>query len=767
MGQTGAMSRGKDLVHELSPECLAMCGICAGDPEQVALGDIVVADRLWPYDEGKQVEGKFSHSMKMFHIKRTWGMNAAYAEDWLDLEDLAKCRPPAKEVQLQWLLLAVYAHQFENGQPVDKRPDRKVCCPAFADIVKAANTEQLVLLEGGSISLTDVGKERIEEFRFLHPDGPPSEKAHTIHIGAMATGSAVVKTPTIWSRLRGVVRETMALDMEGAAIAQLAADEEKPFLVVKAVQDYASLHKDDTYRKFGCSASAKFLLAFLEQHLEPKQVVSVPRNRPELRERERERERDNPFLRRVQQAAALRHPKANITRRPVARPFAGALELQTDEGFLDMGIVVALDAPITEDAWIRYCSEIQGPTRLRDSSIRLTLVHRGETNPKEMLEDAVKRRVVLRTFHEYQGLFDMKPYLEWQTDRLLQSPVYPPDLYIAAPAEWQVSGSRDWMTIDNALEYLWRLLATRDERRFALVLGEFGAGKTFLLRELARRMYTENHDVWPVLLEMHLLEKRHDLKELLAAHFARADVVGYNFRAFQYMLNEGRIALLFDGFDELADRVTYDTVTDHFKTVLSATQGEQAKVILSSRRQHFLSESQVKLALTEQAERVPGFRLVVLKPFSEMQVRNYLRKTLNNEQEVNERYALIDEVKDLLGLSKNPRMLGFIAKIPEAKLRETKAHKQGDITSADLYALLVNQWLDGEHERLKRISTEKSISPKALDKGVTTLALSMWHARVKDVAVEHHRDVTGPSCRALNGTRSTRDATPRTRRGRW
>lgn len=276
MGQTSAMARGKDLVHELRPECLAMCGICAGDPDQVALGDLIVADRLWPYDEGKQVQDKFYHSMKMVHTDPAWAMNLAYAKEWLDLTWLAEGRPPSKEAQKRWLLQALDAHQFDGGVAPADHPERKTRCPAYANIVKAAEAENLVMRQGRSMRLTELGKDHVDEDAYLHPDGVPSEQSHAIHVGAVATGSSVIKDGTIWGRLRTAVRETMAIDMEGVAIAQLAEDEGKRFLMVKSVQDFANAQKDDTYRKFGCQASAKFVLAFLEKHLKPKNRVPTP-----------------------------------------------------------------------------------------------------------------------------------------------------------------------------------------------------------------------------------------------------------------------------------------------------------------------------------------------------------------------------------------------------------------------------------------------------------------------------------------------------------
>ena len=41
------------LAGELQPGCLAMSGVCAGNPSDVALGDVVVAEIAYEHDEGK------------------------------------------------------------------------------------------------------------------------------------------------------------------------------------------------------------------------------------------------------------------------------------------------------------------------------------------------------------------------------------------------------------------------------------------------------------------------------------------------------------------------------------------------------------------------------------------------------------------------------------------------------------------------------------------------------------------------------------------
>src|ERR1700679_1516645 len=53
MGERVAAIRAQQLLDELAPACLAMCGICAGHRGKVGLGDVIVADQLYGHHEGK------------------------------------------------------------------------------------------------------------------------------------------------------------------------------------------------------------------------------------------------------------------------------------------------------------------------------------------------------------------------------------------------------------------------------------------------------------------------------------------------------------------------------------------------------------------------------------------------------------------------------------------------------------------------------------------------------------------------------------------
>ena len=107
---------------------------------------------------------------------------------------------------------------------------------------------------------------------------------------------------------------------------------------------------------------------------------------------------------------------------------------------------------------------------------------------------------------------------------------------------------------------------------------------------------------------------------------------------------------------------------------------------------------------------MPGYRLFLLERFGEKQIRSFLGNMPGIPREAEDRYRLLDEVKDLLGLSENPRMLGFIAAIEPERLREAR-EQSGEITAAKLYEVLFDRWLDFEHAR--RLRRGRRTDPEA------------------------------------------------------
>ncbi|HVS00959.1 MAG TPA: pentapeptide repeat-containing protein [Thermoanaerobaculia bacterium] len=359
--------------------------------------------------------------------------------------------------------------------------------------------------------------------------------------------------------------------------------------------------------------------------------------------------------------------------------------------------------------------------------------------PDPIARAAESQRVRPISFRDYQTIIDFRPYVAEQSSRLASDPVYAPRLYVPQRMCYRLGGVEE--EAEDALGRVMEWLDSLDGR-FVLLLGDFGTGKTFLLHELARRMGQTDNGSLPILLQMRDLEKGRSLDALLAQHFALGKVEDFSPRRFRYMLEQGHVTLLFDGFDELALRVTYPRALEHFDTLLEAASGA-AKVVVTSRRQHFLSDQQILTALGGQVERLRGQRIGILQPFNREQVRSFLVKFCGGARDADERLRIMELVRDLLGLSQNPRMLGFITEIPTDRLLEAET-KTGEMTAASLYRLLIDRWLAEEFHRLHPRGAPPGLSVDERWKAVTALALRLWRKTEPSVSLaELEQDVAG------------------------
>ncbi len=430
------------------------------------------------------------------------------------------------------------------------------------------------------------------------------------------------------------------------------------------------------------------------------------------------RERDD-FFDRVVEATAARDPGARITERRDRRYLRVARPLES--GGAEQWPVGVVDGPATEDALAAFLDGVHAEFAAADPGVQSVVVHTGPPAPEELSARARQRGVRVTNYVSYQGLLDLSPLVERQTARLVNDRIYPSELYV--PQRYTVLGAGDGIRRD-ALDQLLRWLDA-DEARLLMVLGDFGRGKTSLLRQLARTLPVERPGIQPVLVELRGLEKAPSLDELLAQHLAGQGVRDIRLDRLRYMIGSGRLALLFDGFDELELRVGYDNAADYLQTLL-ASVADRAKVVLTSRTQHFLSTDQVRTALGQRVETAGGSRVVVLEDFSEDQVLQYLTNLYDGDaKRAAARFALLGEVEDLLGLARNPRMLGFIAALEESRLRDVQA-EHGRVSAAELYREIIEFWLVHEADRQRHRRGLQSLDDKERLAACSGLALKLW-----------------------------------------
>ncbi|MFB6436620.1 TIR domain-containing protein [Streptomyces sp. NPDC056411] len=449
---------------------------------------------------------------------------------------------------------------------------------------------------------------------------------------------------------------------------------------------------------------------------------------------------------RVAEVCRTRHDGAQLRR--VAGSLPQLLVTWSESGFVrQQRVAVHHGTPAAEDidGFIDH-------VHASDTEPDAELVHDGPAPARELRERARRRGIRVRSFTEFQGLLDLRDYVAAQTERLRTDQRYRPDLYL--PQRYREIERPGGEERDGLVEDMLRLLDA-DHGRFLLLLGDFGHGKTFALRELARRIPEEMPHLVPLFIELNTLDRAYSLDGLVAAHLANHGVDSVNLRAFHYMFQQGRIVLLFDGFDELANRVSYERATDRLQVLLDAVV-DNAKVVVSSRTQHFKSQSQVLTALGERVGLLPQRRVLALQEFTPQQIRTYLANRYGDEQAAERRVRLLEGIPDLLALCRNPRLLSFAADLDHDRLRAVAGAGRA-LSAAGLYEEVLTSWLQYEERRGQGGTGAAPGMP--LDQrwnAVTTLALRMWSSGQNTLSLDELTDVAG----ALTGLADLRLSVP-------
>jgi len=89
-----------------------------------------------------------------------------------------------------------------------------------------------------------------------------------------------VRSDNPFSEIRIPVRDTVAIDMEGAAFYRTVAEfSGMRSLLVKGVSDYADSDKDDSYHKYAATVSAAYMLSFIREYVTGERIPELLQNR--------------------------------------------------------------------------------------------------------------------------------------------------------------------------------------------------------------------------------------------------------------------------------------------------------------------------------------------------------------------------------------------------------------------------------------------------------------------------------------------------------
>ncbi|HLK59109.1 MAG TPA: TIR domain-containing protein [Chthonomonadaceae bacterium] len=277
--------------------------------------------------------------------------------------------------------------------------------------------------------------------------------------------------------------------------------------------------------------------------------------------------------------------------------------------------------------------------------------------------------------------------------------------------------------------------------RLLTLLGDLGTGKTTLARflsyNLAQQFLSDpvRHPA-PVRIPLQEVRKDISLESILIYHFSSRGLPGLVYPRFEYLMRNGKVLLLFDAFDEMADRIRWETTQSNFRELRRAAE-QKGKVILTCRTHYFKDRneqakvigvgprlSELETALYRELREETGAEVVYLQEFDDAKIQSYLQKVRPGSEE--EDWAKIQTIYNLKDLAHRPLLLDMIVKtLPQLKQGQA-------VDAARLYTIYTNFWIDRE-ERKERF-LHKEVKPRLMQE----LAWRMWHEEKDDI---HYKEL--------------------------
>ena len=269
--------------------------------------------------------------------------------------------------------------------------------------------------------------------------------------------------------------------------------------------------------------------------------------------------------------------------------------------------------------------------------------------------------------------------------------------------------------------------ALESEVPFFALLGDFGTGKTFTCRMLAREISARHHDSpesVPLCIYIDLRrvqtrigseKKVPRLVDVLrdAIEFSKdpldKSIVTPEDVILRVRSNEAMI--IFDGLDEKTVHFTPEETNQFIAELWSIREQRsdkenappQGKILISCRTHYFrdaIEQNTLFLGRDREGRAREEYRSCTLLPFDSAQIRAYLEKRLGCDGEKIDRIVeLFEQVHNLKDLASRPYTLNLVTEsIPDI---ERKIADGGHVNTATLYDTTVENWLardEGKHE---------------------------------------------------------------------
>jgi len=349
--------------------------------------------------------------------------------------------------------------------------------------------------------------------------------------------------------------------------------------------------------------------------------------------------------------------------------------------------------------------------------------------------------VVLRTALQLEReLIDFQPYVDWYVYNYEHNEGMFREARLAVNYVELAARSESGELLQS-LTIALRGWLTSAKDNILFLLGEFGAGKTSFCRQLIYVMLRERargvpgSDPIPILINLReyrtgVPSMKQIVTDALLNHYG---VRLPSFTAFEQFASGGRVALILDGFDEMADRADFQTLVACFQQIyiLAALN---VKIVVTCRSNVFQSHADliallkrfsISIRVEDGTLDVPlerHGRILTLEPLSDTQIHEFVVRRFGREADAMVRK--IKSIHDLSDLSTRPVLLDMIlTTLPQLA-------EAGDrINSASLYEKYTNNWTARDDWR---VTLPLEVRTEFCD----VLALMMYLTRLEELSYE-------------------------------
>jgi WD40 repeat protein/predicted amidohydrolase len=289
----------------------------------------------------------------------------------------------------------------------------------------------------------------------------------------------------------------------------------------------------------------------------------------------------------------------------------------------------------------------------------------------------------------------------------------------------------------------------------ALLLGDYGSGKSTTLAEWCFRLWERSDAPHPLLCNLASAAMTRDAEGLLLDATGTQDEpvedTPANRAALHLLLRAGRLLPVFDGFDEMATRLGSDGLAGRLSELIGVAAGG-GRVVVSSREHYFESEdtlsSTTASALRQALGASAGLTRLTVRPFQKTQVEELVQGVLQSQKKVEKVGEVLRQIRDtydLMDLVTRPLLLSMVLKSLD------RIDTTARVAPTDIYEAYLQHW----HSQTLQME-EECLSHEQKEEFAEALAEKLWRSGAASCSWQELHETV----RERIGRRLPREITP-------